>query len=156
MKPIGGLTEPKFERVAADVDNQIPFVEAGASETRIQMTVSVEGGQRIGNASAFLGLDWRPGQGHTSSTQLWVLAVGILARVRGAALVAGSWAALLGLLWLWWSVMFIAKTGRLENPELYLYLVPPAFVLAYAIVLIGCIGIIRTRAPRERPRAERA
>ena len=47
--------------------------------------------------------------------------------------------------------MFIAKTGRLENPELYLYLVPPAFALAYAIVLIGCIGIIRTQAPREPP-----
>lgn len=85
-----------------------------------------------------------------------VLAVGILARVRAAALVAGSWAALLGLLWLWWSVMFIAKTGRLENPELYLYLVPPAFVLAYAIVLIGCIGIIRTQAPREPPGADHA
>lgn len=74
-EPIGGLTEPRLERVAADVDNQISFVEAGGawtSETRIQMTVSVENGVRIGNAWAYLGLDWRPGQGLLSSTQVWV------------------------------------------------------------------------------------
>ncbi len=36
------------------------------------MTVSVENGQRIGNAWAFLGLDWGSGQGRLSSTAIWV------------------------------------------------------------------------------------
>jgi hypothetical protein len=49
-----------------------------------------------------------------------LLALVSLLRWRPGFFLTAVWGGLFALLWLTWSVTFVAKTGRLEDPELYL------------------------------------
>jgi hypothetical protein len=84
-----------------------------------------------------------------------LLAGGALARSRLATIAALIWSSLLALLWLWWTVMYLLKAARVDNPELYLFAVPGIFTLAYAVASAGAVrmltrqrrnGAVRTRS----------
>lgn len=74
-----------------------------------------------------------------------LLALGSLLGWRPGFVLTAVWGGLFALLWLAWSVTFVVKTGRLENPELYLYVVPPAFFAAYAAVAFCAVRLIASR-----------
>ncbi len=74
-----------------------------------------------------------------------ILALGLLLMWRPAIKMMSVWAGTFGLVWLGWAIGYIVKTGRLENPEPYLYVVPAMFVAAY-VGVVGCaVRLLRLR-----------
>ena len=71
-----------------------------------------------------------------------LLAVGVALRWLPALVVASLWSVAFGALWLFWSLLFWIKIGRLDDPEWYLFVLSPAFVVAYAAVILGCTVLV--------------
>lgn len=72
-----------------------------------------------------------------------LLAIGVAFRWLPALVVASLWSIGFGAMWLYWTLHFWVKTARLEAPEAYLFILPPAFVVAYGIVIAGCTVLVQ-------------